>query len=643
MSLIRQIWLLLIATLALAFAASVLVHVGSVRDALQTQLQLKNSDNAGALALVLSQQRGQRAVMELAVATQFDTGFYRRLRFVGIDGVTVFAREASAQPMRAPAWFARWLAIDAPPGVAQVSDGWRALGSIEVESQSAYAHDALWLGTLRAAAALAAVGAVAAGLAFVGVRRLRRPLDATVEQAASLQRGEYVTVAEPRVPELRRLTRAMNAMVARLRTVLEAQAEQVDNLRRQANCDPHTALANRGHFMTRMRELVHREDGAARSGMVLLRLANLAALNAAIGRDHTDAWIVAIARALQGVADHTPGAFAGRLNGSDFALALPEGGAATSTALALVEAVKRALAAAPAQVKVFASAVEVSHGDAIADLMAAADLALAGAEAGAGFTVVAPAQTPPGPWARAGEAGWRQRLRGALANGQVRLGGFPLIDAAHRLIHIECPLRVQLDPQGAFEVAAHWLPLAIRSRMTCEIDERALALALQATALDGQPRCVNLSPDSLADSAFASRLRTMLQAAPEAARLIWLEVNESAAIDRLELVSELVLQLRPSGVRIGLEHAGERLTGIERVLDAGLDYVKLDASVVQGVSSERGRADYVRGLRAMLNGAGLQVYAEGVATASDAHALWGLGLDGQTGPWASAACPDLIR
>lgn len=641
MSLIRQIWLLLIATLALAFAASVLVHVGSVRGALQTQLQLKNSDNAGALALVLSQQRGQRAVMELAVATQFDTGFYRRLRFVGVDGATVFEREAAAQPKRAPAWFARWLAIDAPPGVAQVSDGWRALGSIEVESQSAYAHDALWLGTLRAAAALAAVGAAAAALAFVGVRRLRRPLEATVEQATSLQRGEYVTVAEPQVPELRRLTRAMNAMVARLRTVLEAQAEQVENLRRQATCDPHTALANRGHFMTRLRELVHGEDGAARSGMVLLRLANLGALNAAIGRDRTDARIFAIARALQGVAEQTPGAFVGRLNGSDFALALPEGGAATATALALVESVKGLLVAAPTQVKVFASAVEASHGDAIADLMAAADLALASAEAGGAYTV-APAQAPSGPWARAGEEGWRQRLRAALANGHVRLAGFPLVDADHRLIHIECPLRLQLDPQGAFEVAAHWLPLAVRSRMTCEIDERALALALQATALDGRPRCVNLSPDSLADSAFASRLRTMLQAAPEAARMIWLEVNESAAIDRLELVSELVWQLRPSGVRVGLEHAGERLTSIERLLEAGLHYVKLDASVVQGVSSDRGRAGYVRGLRAMLSGAGLQVYAEGVATAGDAQTLWGLGLDGQTGPWASAACPDLV-
>ena len=75
MSLIRQIWLLLLATLLLALAASVTINVSSARDTLQTQLRLKNSDNATALAQVMSQQKGQRELMELAAAAQFDTGF----------------------------------------------------------------------------------------------------------------------------------------------------------------------------------------------------------------------------------------------------------------------------------------------------------------------------------------------------------------------------------------------------------------------------------------------------------------------------------------------------------------------------------------------------------------------------------------
>ena len=51
MSLIRQVWLLLLATVLLAFIGSMGVATTSARDLLQTQLRQKNSDNAASLAL----------------------------------------------------------------------------------------------------------------------------------------------------------------------------------------------------------------------------------------------------------------------------------------------------------------------------------------------------------------------------------------------------------------------------------------------------------------------------------------------------------------------------------------------------------------------------------------------------------------
>jgi len=142
---------------------------------------------------------------------------------------------------------------------------------------------------------------------------------------------------------------------------------------------------------------------------------------------------------------------------------------------------------------------------------------------------------------------WHERVSDTLAHRRVTLGSFPVVDRQSRLIHLECPLRMQLEAGGAFEVAAHWLPLAVRSRLTPAADEHALALALEAIALDGLPRCVNLSPASLSDSGFATRLRTLLEAAPRAARSVWLEVGEAAAADRFDLTRELARQVRASG------------------------------------------------------------------------------------------------
>ena len=107
MSLIRQLWLLLLATLLLAVLGSVVVTVASARAYLETELRLKNSDNAQALALTISQQGGDTALAELAIAAQFDTGFYERMRLLAPDGRVLVERQSPARPQAAPEWFVR--------------------------------------------------------------------------------------------------------------------------------------------------------------------------------------------------------------------------------------------------------------------------------------------------------------------------------------------------------------------------------------------------------------------------------------------------------------------------------------------------------------------------------------------------------
>lgn len=637
MSLIGQIWLKLFLVLVLAFTGGVVVHTDAMRDTLQTQLRLKNADNATALALVLSQQKGDAALMELVMAAQYDTGFYRRLRFVGADGTQAFLRETTLKPKDAPGWFERALPIEAEPGVAQVSDGWRALGRVEVQSQDSFAHDELWHAVQRAATAMAVVGLLAALAGAVIVNRIRRPLEQTVEQARSLERGEYVTVDEPSAPELRRLARAMNSMVARLKLVFEGQATQVETLRRQAHNDGLTGLSNRAHFMGQLGAVLQREDGSAEGGLVLLRVLDLAGLNRALGHDTTDRLILAIAQALQAYTQRVKGCFVGRLNGSDFAMCLPVGGVAEETARALAEGLRAVLPAFGQQAAVAAGAVELRRDMPLAELMGMADLALAQAEAQGPFCVATTGES--GVLTRLGEAGWRRSIHDALAEGRIGLVEYPVLARSGDMLHRECPLRVQIEPGGALEPAARWLPLASRARLTAALDERALSLALQAITADGQARAVNIATASLADSGFAARLRAQLLQAPRAARQVWLEVPELAAAEHFDLVRELGRQLRPVGAKLGLEHAGERTGRIERLLDLGLDYVKLDAAVTVGLGRDTTRSGFVTGLVAMLHSLSLQVIAEGVADGADAEALWQCGVDAQTGPWVSGQGP----
>jgi diguanylate cyclase (GGDEF)-like protein len=437
------------------------------------------------------------------------------------------------------------------------------------------------------------------------------------------------------VPELQRLTRAMNTMVSRLRVTFQAQAEQLDTLHKQANCDRLTGLSNRTHFLGQLTASLQREDGTAEGGLVLLRVFDLAGVNRNLGHSAADRVIVTIAQALRPYSERAKGCFLGRLNGSDFALCLPVPNIARETAQALSDALSVLLPSLGSGVSVGLGAVELRRDMTPGQVMSAADAALARAESRGPFAVEL-GNEPANSVAMLGEGAWRQSIRDALVQGRVHLVNFPVVNARRELIHLECPLRLQLEEQGAFEPAARWLPLAVRSRLTVDVDERALALALAEASSDGQARCVNLSPASLTDSGFAARLRALLWDSPRVARLIWLEVAEIAAVEHFDLLQELSRQLRPTGVRLGLEHAGERLGMIPRLFEAGLDYIKLDAAMVTGVGSDEHRRTFVRGTVTLLHGLSLQVYAEGVSNDIDATALWECGIDGATGPWISA-------
>lgn len=633
MSLIRQIWLLLAVTLLMAFVGSFAVWMVSSRGYLETQLRLKNADNAQSLALSLSQQKGDLALMDLAVSAQFDTGYYQSIRLKDPAGNVMFNHEAPPKlPVgSAPAWFMALIPILSEPGVAQVTDGWRALGSVEVVSHASFAHDQLWQGSLKTASWLVLLGALAGVVASLGVRGIRGPLDATVGQAQALMERRFITVEEPRVPELARLSQAMNMVVSRLKNLFDEQAGQVEQLRQQAHCDALTGLSHRSHFMGQLQSVLISDDGPTSGVVWLIRVADLAGVNRALGHRQTDLLLQRLAQTIRDVTQGIPGVLMGRLNGGDFAISLNEGQVPLPQPEYMADALKRLFSEEGVHVHAVIGAAHWQRGAAMGQILASADSALARAESKGGFSVeltrISAGETPV-----LGEAQWRQRLSSALSDRRAQLVRFPVVDAQGRLVHHECPMRLQLEVGGAFESAAQWLPMALRCGLIAQLDELAVATALTEIAADGIQRGVNLSPSSLADSRFVPRLRALLLASPQAAGSLWLEVAEAAAVEQFAMVRELCKQLKPLGVRIGLEHAGERLARIEFLFEAGLDYVKLDASVIHGVAEDAARRAFVTGTVTMLHSLGLVVYAEGVSDVRDLQALWPCGLDGVTGP-----------
>jgi len=601
-------------------------------DAQRLQWAERNAQAAAAVAKALAEPDSDGA--QLAKA-RFERGDLLLLSLRSAQGATLVEfRRDGAGTLRP--WRRQWLPAPEPARVAIPASA----GPTERAASEAPPLRAVELVLLADAADLeslaartfgryAALALGASVLLFVlagGLwRRWRRLLRSTVVQAQSLERLQFVEAAEPRWPELRELTRAMNAVVRRLREQVSSQAEQVALLQRQAQTDAVTGLPVRAIFLSRLGDLL----GDARlpaASLLLVRVPDLRTLNERHGREEADRLLLAVADVLLTYAERIPGAAAGRLAGQDFALALPAAGEARETAFAIQAAVAAAPAARLPGARVVVAGCDGLRGLAAGAALSAADAALARAEA----TDECVVENLPELGATGARA-WRDLLAAALDESRVRLGAFPVVDAQGQLIHLECPLRVQVEPGGEFLVARRWLAIAARNRLTPIVDLSAVNLALAAIAGDGQPRCVHVAPRSLTSTGFERALLARLKAAGAAAAKLSIEWTELPDAGMSAGLKQAVPAWRKLGVRVGVEHAGASPRALPALKEIGIDYVKVDARHLAGVADDEAARSYVESLVSLIHGLGLQALAEGVADPIQLQRLWSLGFDGATG------------
>jgi hypothetical protein len=171
----RRLWLAAVVTTLLALHGSMLVLATTARAYLTEQLTMKNADNASAIAISLSQQKPDAVSVELAVAALFDSGHYELIRVTDPRGRTIVERRSRTVETGTPQWFVDILPIDATPGVASISSGWKQFGTVTLVSHSRFAYRALWQGMIQLVLVMTLSGLVGAYLFTRALRRMRRP------------------------------------------------------------------------------------------------------------------------------------------------------------------------------------------------------------------------------------------------------------------------------------------------------------------------------------------------------------------------------------------------------------------------------------------------------------------------------------
>lgn len=639
MSLHRQLLLAILISIFFAFAGSLSSTLIATRHYHEAHLAAKNADNAAALALSMSQLPKDHETLDAQIVSLFESGAYQSIRLLDAQGTELIARRAPPGDSLVPAWFVDLLPIISKPGIAMISDGFQRFGSVELTSMTNTASVDLYQGARNTLLIFLIANGLLCALAIVILSRIRLPIENIVTQARGLIDRRYLIVTPPKVPEFRTVSQAMNEMVERIQQLLSEEAERLDILRQQANLDELTGLAKRSYFMTRLHGALDPENGSGAGIMMLFRLRHLAEFNLAIGRVATDELIRAASGLAAQYVEANPSAFAGRLNGTDFALLLPGDASVEDTAECLDQALNallesKAQTGVPRLASPFAATAATSYapGEILGAVMKRIDDALAKAECGRGGSVVAPRAATQS-YALAAQE-WREKLLQALELQRIKLVSFPLLTPDGRNICRECYARLRFDDDGEWLTAAHFLPHLSRFKLTVDFD-LAIADTLSEFARANEPLSIKISAESLAAAGFAARLAAIVAAIPGFGQRLSIDLPESGIIASSDGFHDLIQRMKPLGCRLGVNQFGRELKHIGEWQSIGLDYVKLDTSLVNELGVSRDTMDFLSGVCRLCHQMNLAVYAPGVSREDDLKLLFELGVDGATGPAVS--------
>lgn len=638
MSLFKQLLIAICLFLVVAFSGSFMVSLESSRAQYVNQLRSHAQDAATALALSLTPNIDDPAMVELMVSSIFDSGYYASIRVVDVaTDKTLVERTGTPDAGSVPQWFVKLIGLEPAGGDAIVSRGWEQAARVEVVSHPMFALAKLWQSALGSLGWLLLCGALSAVLGALLLRRQLKPLDYMVHQSHAIARREFLSLPElPRTPELRRVVQAMNQMVEKLKALFEEQAERSEKLRVESYQDNLTGLANRRYFEMQLNARVSNPEQASSGYLLLLRVKDLAGLNQRLGGQRTDQLLKAVGEQLLRECARYPEThnLVTRIRGGEFAVLAP--GLVRDEALQLAQNLESALASLHATGATdVASVASIGlapfiHGDSPQAVLQLGDQALAQAES----------QGEPG-WACLDHSAstsvgddhhaWHTLLDQALSHQRFELYFQPVVAAQDTqvVLHYKVLSRL-LDEQGQTIPAGRFLPWLERFGWTARLDRLMLEQVLEQMAGHEQALALNLSSATLADPQALNKVFEILRAHSNLGSRLTLEIGEEQLPEQAVL-EQLTRRLRELGFSLSLQRFGGRFSMIGNLSRLGLAYLKIDGSYIRAIDQESDKRLFIEAIQRAAHSIDLPLIAERVETEGELAVIREMGLFGVQG------------
>ncbi|WP_040726617.1 EAL domain-containing protein [Thiomicrorhabdus sp. Kp2] len=646
MSLNKQMILFIATMVIILLLGTFTLNLNNTKNFLQNQLESHAQDTATSLGLSLSSIENPEDIssMETMINAVFDRGYYNHITLTDMENIGLYSRENTKSLDSVPDWFINAIKLEAPEAQSLVQAGWIPIGTLSVQSHTGYAYKELWKTAINLLLwfGLAAIFAIL--VVIYTLKVILKPLKDMEKQAEAIVKKEYLIQDQlPSTIEFRQVVSAMNAMVNKLQTVFERDANSAEKLQKMAYQDGVTELSNRRHFEMIVDTLLDPNEDLPEGIICLIRVNELKELNDQFGYLVGDKLMKSLADTMRTYLSCEHSLFA-RLNGTELVAVLPG-----LVASKITEPSQRITDALPAileslQAKAASTSISVAYtdyqpGQSRGPILGHLDFAIEQAEK-QGKNCVYYYNTKQNQ--ESNEHAWEETINQAILEKRFILFQQSAYDKNHSVHDQELFIRLK-DSDGTIRSAGYFMPAVEQLNKTAEIDQLVINLVIQhlKTHMDTAILAINLSKSVIEDNAFQKNLIQILANHAKYTHRMAFELPERLINEQKGLAWPLISELKQFGVNIGIDHFGSRLGNMRYLKDLRPDYVKLDAAFSKAIESDEQTRNYVSSLCELASSLDIDVIAMAVENEAQLKAFNQLGVNYSQGYYYGA--PSLLN
>jgi multidomain signaling protein FimX len=223
---------------------------------------------------------------------------------------------------------------------------------------------------------------------------------------------------------------------------------------------------------------------------------------------------------------------------------------------------------------------------------------------------------------------WVRHIKAALMENRFRLVQQPIASLLGEDKGMFDVLVRMLDEHGKEVLPSEFIPAAERNDLMKNIDRWVVGASMSFCAARKPAGIfVRLSKDTVNDKSLPVWLANQLKASGIEASRLCFQVAQEIADQYLLETRGLREEVRRQGFRFAVEHFGAGGDPKQLVEHLKPDFVKIDGTLMQGLSTNATLQQQVKGLVQVAKGAGAVTIAERVADANTMAVLWQLGIE----------------